>query len=114
MSLPEKDEVRLRHMLEASEQALRFAHGRTRVDLDTDPMLRFAMSHAIAIVGDAASKVSEPTRAALPDIPWPAIVGMRHRLVHAYFDVDADVLWKPTNESLPWLVQQLRTALPGI
>lgn len=113
MSLPEKDEVRLRHMLEASEQALQFAHGRKRADLDADAMLRFAMSHAITIVGEAASKVSEPTRAALPGIPWPAIVGMRHRLVHAYFDVDADVLWKSTNESLPGLVQQLKAALAG-
>lgn len=113
MSLPERDEVRLRHMLEASEQALQFALGRTRADLDADAMLRFAMVHAITIVGEAASKVSEPTRAALPEIPWQAIVGMRHRLVHAYFDVDADVLWKSTNESLLGLVQQLKAALAG-
>ena len=69
------------------------------------------MLHAITIVGEAASRISEPTRVALPDIPWQAIVGMRHRLVHAYFDVDADVLWKSTNESLPALMQQLKVAL---
>lgn len=114
MLLPEKDEVRLNHMLEASEQALQFARGRSRADLDTDPMLRFALLHAIMIVGEAASKVSEPTRVALPGIPWPVIVGMRHRLVHAYFDVDADVLWKSTHESLPGLILQLKTALAGI
>lgn len=111
MSLPEKDEVRLRHMLDAAEQALRFRSGRTRADLDTDLMLRFALVHAITIIGEAASRISEPTRGALPDIAWPALIGMRHRLVHAYFDVDADVLWQSVNEKLPSLVEHLRAAV---
>jgi uncharacterized protein with HEPN domain len=113
MSLPEKDEVRLRHMLDAAEQALRFCDGRTRADLDDDVMLRFALVHAVTIIGEAASKISEPTRSALPDIAWPAIIGMRHRLVHAYFDVDADVLWQSVNEKLPSLVERLRVAVAG-
>jgi uncharacterized protein with HEPN domain len=114
MSLPEKDAVRLRHMLDAAEQALRFCAGRSRGDLDADPMLRFALVHAITIVGEAASKVSQGTRVALPGIAWPAIVGMRHRLVHAYFEIDADVLWHSVNGRLPALIEQLKTAVaPG-
>jgi uncharacterized protein with HEPN domain len=111
MSLPEKDVVRLRHMLAAAEQALDFCAGRSRGELDTDVMLCFALLHAITIVGEAASKVSEQTRHALPGIPWPAIVGMRHRLVHAYFEVDLDVLWQSVNDRLPELIEQLRAAL---
>jgi uncharacterized protein with HEPN domain len=62
-------------------------------------------------VGEAASKVSEPTRLALPGIPWPAIAGMRHRLVHACFDVDSDVLWQSVTGELPGLTRGLRLAL---
>jgi uncharacterized protein with HEPN domain len=111
MSLPEKDAVRLRHMLAAAEQALGFCAGRSRGELNADVMLRFALVHAITIVGEAASKVSEQTRHALPDVPWPAIVGMRHRLVHAYFEIDPDVLWQSVNDRLPELIEQLRVAL---
>ena len=111
MSPPESDVVRLRHMLDAAEQALRFCAGRSRADLDGDVMLRFALVHAITVVGEAAARISTQTREALPDVAWGSIVGMRNRLVHAYFDIDADVLWESVNEGLPPLAAQLRAAL---
>lgn len=111
MPVHEKDLVRLKHMPEASEQVLQFCQGRVRTDLASDPMLRFAWTHALMIVGEAGSKVTHSTRDALPDIASSAIVGMRHRLVHAYCEVDADVLWQLVDEKLPELNQGLRAAL---
>ena len=55
-----EDRVRLTHMIEAAESALRFAAGRGRTDLDSDEMLRFAITHAVEIIGEAASRISEP------------------------------------------------------
>ena len=98
-------------MLDAAEQALRFCAGRIRVNLDDDVMFRFALVHAITVVGEAASKVSDSTRLALPEVPWAEIVGMRNRLVHAYFDIDNDVLWQSVVAHLPSLATQLRRAL---
>lgn len=111
MSLPENDVVRLQHMLDAAEQAIRFCAGRSRAELDGDVMLRFALVHAITVVGEAAARISTQTREARPDIAWGSIVGMRNRLVHAYFDIDSDVLWESVNEGLPPLAGQLRAAL---
>ena len=59
---------------------------RTRADLDTDRQLVLALVKAIEIVGEAASRVTAPTKQRLPEIPWDDIVGMRHRLIHAYYD----------------------------
>jgi uncharacterized protein with HEPN domain len=111
MPLPENDRVRLQHMLDAGEQALLFCAGKSRADLDSDVMLRFALVHAITVVGEAAAKISTQTRGALPDIPWDSIVGMRNRLVHAYFDIDSEVLWESVNKGLPPLAAQLRAVL---
>jgi len=72
------DVIRLRHMADAAESALRFCQGRTRVDLDTDDMLRFALTRAAEIIGEAANKVSIDARTQIPGIAWPAIVGMRN------------------------------------
>ena len=104
-----EDLVRLRHMIEAGETVARFVAGRSRADLDRDLMLMFAVVRAIEIIGEAASKMSAETYAAHAEIPWRAIVGMRHRLVHAYFDIDADVVWVAATQEVPALLAQLRT-----
>lgn len=105
------DVIRLRHMAEAAETALRFCQGRTRADLDTDDMLRFALTRAVEIIGEAANKVSIDARTQIPGIAWAVIVGMRNRLVHAYFAVDSDILWTTVSERLPPLLRELHLIL---
>jgi uncharacterized protein with HEPN domain len=102
-----EDIVRLSHMRDAAASALRFAQGRSREDLDRDEMLLFALVRAVEVIGEAATKVSNDGRAALPDLRWMAIVGMRHRLVHAYFDVDRGILWATLSGELPGLKARL-------
>jgi uncharacterized protein with HEPN domain len=63
---------------------------------------------AVEIIGEAASKISAETRMDYPDIPWRAIIAMRNRLVHAYYDVDHNVLWKTSCEEVPSLLTLLR------
>lgn len=107
------DRVRLRHMLDAAREALIFATGRRRCDLDQDRMLVLALVKDIEIIGEAAYQISQQTRELFPEIPWEDIIGMRHRLVHAYFDINLDILWKTLQEDLPPLVQMLEQAIQG-
>jgi uncharacterized protein with HEPN domain len=102
------DLVRIRHMIDAAEAAIRFVSDRKREDLDSDDMLRLALLQAVQIVGEAASKLSVEARNELGDVPWPRITGMRHRLVHAYMNVDEDILWTTAVDHLPSLVRRLR------
>ena len=99
-------------MLEAAEKALGFASGKNRADLDTDPLLLFALVRAIEIIGEAASRVSADQRAASPTLPWSAIVAMRNRLIHAYFDIDRDIVWRTVTEEIPLLRSRLVQLLP--
>ncbi len=110
--LPEDDLTRLRHMLDAGNDAIRFAVGRQRADLDTDRMLLLSLLKCIEIVGEAASRVSSETQAGLAKLPWPDIIGMRHRLIHAYYDVDHDLVWDTVEQDLPGLIDALRECLP--
>jgi len=55
--------------------------------------------------------VTQETRQSLPEIPWEDIIGMRHRLVHAYFDINLDILWATVQEDLPALLTILRKVL---
>ncbi len=105
------DEVRLNHMLDAAREAVSFARGRTRDDLDGDRQLVLALIKDMEIVGEAATHVSEPQRRRLPELPWERIVGMRNRLVHAYFDINLDIVWKTVTEDLPELISLLESAV---
>jgi len=111
--LPREDAVRLRHMLDAAKAAEEFARGHSRQDLDNDLMLVFAVVRAVEVIGEAASKVTKEGRANVPDIPWAAIVGMRHRVVHAYYDIDLDRVWDTLTADLPPLIVALERALAG-
>jgi uncharacterized protein with HEPN domain len=85
--------------------------GRQRSDLDADQMLLFALVRAVEIIGEAASRVTPETRAATPAVPWAAIIGMGNRLVHAYFDIDRDILWRTVTEEIPPLIALLLAIL---
>ena len=110
------DEIRLRHMLEAAHEAAHeaasFARGRTRGDLDIDRKLVLSLVKDVEIVGEAATQITESTRQQLPTIPWEEIIGMRNRLVHAYFSINLDIVWQTVREDLPMLIALLEPLVP--
>ncbi|MDQ7781836.1 MAG: DUF86 domain-containing protein [Desulfomonilaceae bacterium] len=106
-----EDLVRLRHMLEAAEEAIGLAEGKSRSDLDKDRLLNLSLVRLVEIVGEAASHISEERRGRTPQVPWQDIAGMRDRLVHAYFDVNMDIVWLTVIKFLPELVLSLKGIL---
>ena len=105
------DEIRLRHMMDAAKEALAFSRNRSRSDLDRDRMLEHSLVRCIEIIGEAASQVTKETQRQLPDIPWPSMVAMRNRLIHAYFDIDLDRVWDTVIDDLPPLISALDVIL---
>jgi uncharacterized protein with HEPN domain len=105
------DEVRLRHMLDATREALAFAKKRHREDLDADRMLALALMKCIEILGEAGARISPDAQARHSNIPWAEIVGMRNHLVHGYFDIDLDRLWATVMHDLPQLASSLERIL---
>ncbi len=56
------DDVRLRHMLEAAREAISFAQGRSRTDLEDNRMLFQALVRNLEVIGEAASQISRELR----------------------------------------------------
>jgi uncharacterized protein with HEPN domain len=106
------DSVYLGHMLDRARQVIGKVRGTTRADFDSDENLRLALTWLIQTIGEAARKVSPETQAAHPEIPWSRIMGMRHKLVHDYMDVDEDLVWTVATEHLPVLVDLLVGLVP--
>jgi uncharacterized protein with HEPN domain len=100
-------------MLDAARLAVRSAKGRRRDELDDEEdLFVHGLVRLVGVIGEAASKVSKPTRAEIDYIPWADIIGMRMRLVHDYFDIDLDIVWATVQTSLPDLIGKLERSLP--
>ena len=105
------DEVRLRHMLDASRKIVGFTRGCSRVDLDRDEKLALALVRLLEICGEAAKAVPQSIKTAHPQIPWSSIGRTRDRLIHGYFNVDLDIVWQIVSTDVPSLIPQLEAIL---
>lgn len=107
----ERDQTYFEDMLSYGMDALEFLGAADATGLAADKRTRYALIRAVEIVGEAASKVSATAKAALPDVPWRAIVGMRNTLIHGYRGLDLHLLVEAVRGHLPDLITRLERLL---
>lgn len=105
------DQTRLRHIRDAAKKVIAYAAETDRESLSEDEMRLLALVRLVEIIGEASARLSDDLKARHTAIPWTAIVGMRHRLVHAYFDIDLDVLWNTVTVAVPELLTDIERIL---
>jgi uncharacterized protein with HEPN domain len=110
--MPKDDLVYTGQMLEIARRAVEKVLGKTRNDFDKDENLRLALAYLLQTIGEAARRVSQAFQSAHPAIPWKAIIGMRHKVVHDYLNVDEDVVWRTATQELGPLIAALEKIAP--
>jgi uncharacterized protein with HEPN domain len=75
-------------------------------------MLQHAIVRLVQVIGEAARGVSDELKQAHPEIAWPAIVGMRHHLVHGYFRVITEEVWSVVARDIPELIRLIEPLVP--
>jgi uncharacterized protein with HEPN domain len=105
------DLTRIRHIRDAGKEILEFVAESTQSSFSSNRMLQLAIVKDLEIIGEAANNVSTECQEKYSYIPWRAMVGMRNRLVHAYFGINLDVIWQTVQQDLPPLMQSLERAL---
>lgn len=81
---------------------------------EADEMFQVWVVRNLQIIGEAANRISEETQAKYPSIPWKKIIGMRHILVHGYFEIDLEIVWSVIQNDLPDLEVQVKKTLDQI
>lgn len=71
-----------------------------RAEFDANELIQVWVLHHLQVIGEAASGLSEDVRAREVAVPWRSVIGMRHVLVHGYFDVDLDLVWSVVEDHL--------------
>jgi uncharacterized protein with HEPN domain len=107
-----RDDALLLDMLIAAGDARDFVSGIDWQGFAASRLHQSAVVRAIEIIGEAANKLSAEFRDAHPETPWSEIIGMRHRLVHAYNEIRLEIVWDVVQNRLPALVEVIRPLVP--
>jgi len=107
------DYVYVGHMLDTARSIVGKVASRSRAEFDANEDLRLALAHLIQTLGEAARRVSPGFQQDSPELPWKQIIGMRHKVVHDYLQVDYDIVWAVATVDLPPLVAELERILPS-
>ena len=102
------DASRIRHIREAALEACALSKGTTRADLEIDRKLSLALVRLLEVIGEAANGISSSYQRSHPELPWTGMISMRNRLIHGYFDVNLDIVWKTVQDDLPYLLDKLK------
>jgi len=99
----------LQHILEAIIKIEKYLENVDFKQFKDNEMMTDAVVRKLEIIGEATNKLTIDFRNQYPDMPWGDIVGMRNRLIHDYFGVDIDLVWKTYQNNLPELKSLLLT-----
>lgn len=104
------DRLLLEDILEAMNSVEEYVAGFTHEMFLGDKKTQDAVTRNLEIIGEAANRLSAQFKAAHSGIEWGKMVGLRHRIVHEYFGVDIDIIWRIVKQDVP----SLRKVLAGI
>ncbi len=104
--------LRVEDILEAIERIEQYTDGLQYRQWQQDQKTIDAVIRNFEIIGEAATHVPSEVQVIFPEVPWGKMKGIRNLLIHEYFGVDAEVIWKTIQEDLPGLKTSL-SKIPG-
>lgn len=95
------DRLLLLDIIAAADAIVVHIGGQDREAFSQDPTARSAVLYELAVIGEAAGRVSAETRAHHPEVPWAEVVGFRNVVVHEYFGVSWPIVWVTATGDVP-------------
>lgn len=111
MREPVRDKERVQHILDAINTIEDSRRKYSSAESTSDPIIYFGFVKHVEIIGEAVYMLSKELKAAHPEIEWAAIEGMRHVLVHGYYQISPKQLWDTIDEDIPALKSSIESLL---
>ena len=111
MSAAKKPIIYIEDILESIQAIYRFTEGLSHEAFLAAEKEQSAVTWKLAIIGEAVTKLPDAFIQTHPEIPWARIRGMRNLIIHEYYHVNLEVIWKTITEDLPPFEKQLKSIL---
>lgn len=103
----DEDKLYVSHISESIEKIEKFIAGAEFAEFSKNELMQSGVMRELGIIGEAAKKFSDGFKSAHADIPWKKIAGMRDKLVHDYFEIDNEAVWRTVKDDLPFLKKEI-------
>lgn len=104
----------LQDIFDAIESIAQFVSGMSLEAFHEDDRTASAVFRKFEIIGEAAKHVPSDIQRRYPEVPWREMARMRDRMIHGYFGIDHEEVWKTINDDLPALREQMRRVIQEI
>ncbi len=108
-----RDKERLLHIIEAIDNIFEFIENKSFETYQNDKMLRFAVVKNLEIVGEAAYLLTKDFKLKNTEVEWNEMIGMRHILVHGYYQIKDEIIWATIETELLPLKDKILGLLPS-
>ena len=104
----------LHEMLQAGARVSTYLQGLEKADFEADTLVQDAVIRNLEIIGEVARQIPAELQGQHSEVPWRQIIGFRNVAIHAYFDVDLDIVWRICTENLQSLQGRLERMLEDL
>jgi len=109
-----RDKERLLHIIEAIDNIFEFIENKSFQSYQSDKILRFAIIKNLEIVGEASYLLTKKFKQENTNVEWDEIIGMRHILVHGYYQIKDEIIWETILSELLPLKQKITALLEDL
>jgi uncharacterized protein with HEPN domain len=108
------DSVYLHHIIDAFMQIEYYIDGVSHEEFLSNKLLQDGVIRQLEVMGEAARNLSDDLRNEYPQVPWRQMIGLRNRMIHAYFNVNLQIIWEIVRGDLPDLKRETESILDSI
>ena len=105
--MKKKDIIYIKHIRDAIELISVYTKDLNSTDFNSKVIIQDAVIRRIQVIGEAVKNVSQSFKEKYNEIPWKKIAGMRDKIIHGYFNVDIDIVWKVIVKDIPILKKNI-------
>lgn len=103
--------VYLTHILQSIQRIEKYLVGVSKEEFLQSDAIQDQITRRLEIIGEAVKQLPEEFKEQHPEIPWRDIGDMRNVLIHIYFDIDYEIVWRTATELIPKFKKQIEDLL---
>jgi uncharacterized protein with HEPN domain len=105
------DSLYLEDIYSSIKKIQKYTNGMAFEDFEKDGKTVDAVIRNLEILGEASKNISSKIKIGTPYIPWRSMIAIRNKVIHEYFGIDFEILWKTIKDDLPKLKKEIKILL---